>query len=163
MKRTTRLLNSFFALLMILTFSLTRGQSNKEKRTIDLSEITIAKIHEAYQEETFTAESLTRAYVYRITEFDSNINSITHINQEAITRAKALDLEYQQTGKLRPLHGITIVVKDNNNTIGLTTTAGSLALQNYYPEENAYVINKLEEAGAIILAKTNMSEWAFSP
>lgn len=163
MKRTTRLLNNFFALLMIITFGITKGQSNKGKRTIDLSELTIAKIHEAYQEETFTAESLTRAYVYRITEFDSNINSITHINQEAITRAKALDLEYQQTGKLSPLHGIPIVVKDNINTIGLPTTAGSLALQNYYPEENAYVINKLEEAGAIILAKTNMSEWAFSP
>lgn len=152
-----------FVLLMILVLVTIGCQSKKEIQAIDLLELTIAEIHEAYQEEKFTAERLTQAYLDRIAELDSTINSITHINPEAIDKAKALDLEYQKTGKLRPLHGIPIIVKDNINTIGMPTTAGSLALKGYYPEENAFVINKLEDAGAIVIAKSNMSEWAFSP
>jgi len=151
------------ALLIILIVGIIGCQSQKEIEPIDLSELTITKIHEAFKGERFTGEQLTRAYLNRIAEFDGGINSISTINPEAISIAKQLDLEYQKTGILRPLHGIPIIIKDNINTSGLPTTAGALALKDFIPEENAFVINKLVKAGAIILAKSNMAEWAFSP
>ncbi len=130
---------------------------------IDVSELTISEIHKAYQEGTYTSTDLVEAYLTRIQALDSSINSITIVNPDAQSIAKQLDDEYKQTGTLRPLHGIPLIVKDNINTAGLPTTAGALALENYIPEENAFIINKLVEAGAIILAKSNMAEWAFSP
>jgi amidase len=76
--------------------------------------------------------------------------------------AKVEDEAFKKTGKLLPLQGIPIVVKDNYNTKGMPTTGGSLALNDFIPKTNAFVINKLIKAGAIIIAKTNMAEWAFS-
>ena len=85
------------------------------------------------------------------------------MNPRALADADALDAEYARTGKLRPLHGIPIIVKDNYDTAGLQTTGGSLALKHFAPTEDAFMVKKLREAGAIILAKSNMAEWAFSP
>ncbi|QYH40522.1 MULTISPECIES: amidase [Algoriphagus] len=133
------------------------------KKDISLEELTISQIHEAYKNGDYTAEDLVRAYIYRIEENDSAINSISEINPVAIGRARALDAEFAATGNLRPLHGIPVIVKDNINTIGLPTSAGTLALKDFYPETDAFIIQKLEEAGAIVLAKSNMAEWAFSP
>ena len=133
------------------------------KKDISLEELTISQIHEAYKNGDYTAEDLVRAYIYRIEENDSAINSISEINPVAIGRARALDAEFAATGNLRPLHGIPVIVKDNINTIGLPTSAGALALKDFYPETDAFIIQKLEEAGAIVLAKSNMAEWAFSP
>ena len=133
------------------------------KKDISLEELTISQIHEAYRNGDYTAEDLVRAYIYRIEENDSAINSISEINPVAIGRARALDAEFAATGNLRPLHGIPVIVKDNINTIGLPTSAGALALKDFYPETDAFIIQKLEEAGAIVLAKSNMAEWAFSP
>ncbi len=132
-------------------------------KTIDLSELTISEIHKAYQEGDYTSNQLVRAYLERINNLDSTINSITTINSKALAIAKGLDEEYQQTGRLRPLHGIPIIVKDNINTAGLPTTAGALALKDFIPVEDAFIIKRLVEAGAIIIAKSNMAEWAFSP
>jgi Asp-tRNA(Asn)/Glu-tRNA(Gln) amidotransferase A subunit family amidase len=151
------------ALLIILIFGTIGCQNQKEKEPLELNELTIAEIHEAYKKEKFTAEQLTIAYLNRIAKFDGKINSITIINPEAISKAKQLDIEYQQTRVLRPLHGIPIIVKDNINTVGMPTTAGSLALKSYVPDQDAPIIKKLVDAGAIILAKSNMAEWAFSP
>jgi len=130
---------------------------------IDLSELTISAIHKAYQEETFNSYQLVQTYLERIDRLDKSINAITVINPNALSIAKELDKEYQKTGTLRPLHGIPIIVKDNINTKDLLTTAGSLALKEYIPDEDAFIIKKLVNAGAIILAKSNMAEWAFSP
>jgi len=130
---------------------------------IDLSELTISEIHKAYQEGTFNSNQLVQTYLERIEKLDKTINAITIINPNALSIAKELDKEYQKTGTLRPLHGIPIIVKDNINTKDLPTTAGSLALQEYIPIEDAFIIKKLVKAGAIILAKSNMAEWAFSP
>lgn len=150
-------------ILLLLILAGTGCTPGKESLSIDLNELTIAEIHNAYQAGTYTAEDLTRAYLERISEYDSAINSITTVNPDAIAAAQQLDQEFQKTGKLRPLHGIPMIVKDNFNTAGLPTTAGALALKDFIPEEDAPVIRKLREAGAIILAKSNMAEWAFSP
>lgn len=135
----------------------------QEPSSIALEELTISEIHQAFQKGDFTALELTEAYLARIETWDSLTNSISFIHPEARAQAKALDEEFSNTGKLRPLHGIPLIVKDNINTIGLPTTAGSLALADFYPESDAFIIQKLKDAGAIILAKSNMAEWAFSP
>jgi Asp-tRNA(Asn)/Glu-tRNA(Gln) amidotransferase A subunit family amidase len=134
----------------------------KREFQLDLEELSIEKIHELYTSGVLTSESLVNAYLARIDSVNPKINALTTINPKAIEIAKALDAEYKKTGILRPLHGIPMIVKDNINTIGMPTAAGSLALADFYPETDAFIIKKLEEAGVIILAKSNMAEWAFS-
>jgi Asp-tRNA(Asn)/Glu-tRNA(Gln) amidotransferase A subunit family amidase len=85
------------------------------------------------------------------------------VNPDARQRADYLDRLFSQTKMLRPLHGIPVIVKDNYETEDMQTTAGSLALKGFIPPDDAYQVRKLREAGAIILAKSNMAEWAFSP
>ena len=138
-------------------------QPPSQNRPIDITELTIAEIQKAYVDGTLTSEQLVAAYLERINQFDGQINSITRTNPDALSIAKALDEEYQKTRILRPLHGIPIIVKDNINTKGLPTTAGSLALKDFIPGEDAFIIEKLEKAGAVILAKSNMAEWALTP
>ena len=152
-----------FSVLMTLLLSVNACQEDSRPKDINLEELTIAQIHKAYEEGTYNSQDLVNAYLLAIEEFDPEINAITITNPNALKVAQALDEEYQKTKILRPLHGIPIIVKDNINTVGLPTTAGSFALQDFIPEENAFVINKLVDAGAIILAKSNMAEWAFSP
>ena len=130
---------------------------------IDLVELTIAEIHGNYKNGTYNSEALTSAYLQRINTKDSLINSITYINPNALDIAKKLDEEFKATGQLRPLHGIPMIVKDNFNTVGMPTTAGSLALKDFKPDSNATMVQQLVDAGAIIIAKSNMAEWAFSP
>lgn len=150
----------FFALVFIVVF--VWGCSTPQRKPIDLSELTIAQIHQAYLDGEYTSQDLVSAYIHRIEAYDSSLNAITIINPEALTIAGKLDEEFKKTGKLRPLHGIPMLVKDNINTVGLPTTAGALALKDFIPEEDAFIIQKLVDAGAIIIAKTNMAEWAFS-
>lgn len=151
---------SLFTLVFIVVF--VWGCSTPQRKPIDVSELTIAQIHQAYLDGDYTSEDLVSAYIHRIEAYDSSLNAITIINPEALTIAGKLDEEFKKTGKLRPLHGIPMLVKDNINTIGLPTTAGALALKDFIPEEDAFIIQKLVDAGAIIIAKTNMAEWAFS-
>lgn len=129
---------------------------------MDLEDLSISKIHEMYASGALTSERLINAYLARIESVNPKINALTLINPKALEIARELDEEYEKTGILRPLHGIPLIVKDNINTVGMPTTAGSLALADFYPETDAFIIKKLEEAGVIILAKSNMAEWAFS-
>ncbi len=145
-----------------LVFLLIMAGCQKQK-AINVNELTISKIHKAYREGRYNSEQLVAAYLARIKKYNGKINAITTINPRAMAIAKAEDEDYKKTGKLLPLQGIPIVVKDNYNTKGMPTTGGSLALKNFIPKQNAFVINKLIKAGAIIIAKTNMAEWAFSP
>ena len=130
-----------------------------------LVETTISDIHRAFRAGTLTSEQLVKAYLERIQTYDkpTKLNSIILVNPEAIATARALDAAFRKTGKLRPLHGIPVIVKDNFNTKGLQTTGGSVALKGFEPTEDAWQVRKLREAGAIILAKSNMAEWAFTP
>ncbi|WP_018478504.1 amidase family protein [Pontibacter roseus] len=131
----------------------------------EVEEATIADIHQAFREGSCTCEQLVTTYLQRIEQYDkpTKLNAIVVTNQEAIAAAKALDQEYGKTKRLRQLHCIPLIVKDNYNTIGLQTAAGSLAMKGFIPEEDAYQVRVLKEAGAIVLAKSNMAEWAFSP
>ena len=129
-----------------------------------IEEATIADIHAAFENGTLTAEKLVNLYIERIHQYDqsSGLNSIVLVNPKALEIAKKLDQEFKETGKLRALHGIPIIVKDNYNTKGLQTTAGSAALAGFEPEEDAFQVKAIKKAGAIVLAKSNMAEWAFS-
>ncbi|MDW7761323.1 MAG: amidase family protein [Acidobacteriota bacterium] len=138
-------------------------RSPKPAAPIELSELTVARIHAAYENGEYGSKELVRAYLDRIAKLNDRINALTTINPEALSIAEKLDKEFAATGRLRPLHGIPLIVKDNINTHGLPTTAGALALADFVPQEDAFIIQRLVEAGAIILAKSNMAEWAFSP
>lgn len=152
-----------FQLVSIAILLLSACSPASQEKEINLDELTISGIHRAYENGDYNSRQLVEAYLGRIRKLDHTINSITTINPDAVKRAVELDREYSETGILKPLHGIPLVVKDNINTAGMPTTAGSLALKDFIPEEDAFIIRKLVEAGAVIIAKSNMAEWAFSP
>ncbi len=132
------------------------------KAPIDITNMDLNNLNEALDLEIITSEELVNLYLDRINEYDKNYHSIIIINKDALIQAKKLDQE-RKKGKVRSLlHGIPIIVKDNIDVKGLPTTAGAKALSDNYPKYNAFVIQKLIDAGAIILAKANMSEFAFS-
>ena len=129
-----------------------------------LEETTINALQEAMQSGQYTARTITEMYLERIKALDQNgptLRSVIEINPEALTIADQLDQERQQ-GKVRgPLHGIPVMLKDNIDTQDrMQTSAGSLALTDSKVPQDAWVAQQLREAGAVILAKTNLSEWA---
>jgi len=140
-------------------------EEKSKKEVFVIEEATIAEIHKAFRKGQLTSRQLVDFYLERIENYDqsSGLNSIVVVNPDAQKRADYLDKTYSQTKKLRPLHGIPIIVKDNYETKDMQTTAGSLAFKGFIPPADAYQVKKLREAGAIILAKSNMAEWAFSP
>jgi Asp-tRNA(Asn)/Glu-tRNA(Gln) amidotransferase A subunit family amidase len=137
----------------------------KAKADFAVEEATIADIHNAIKKGHLTFRQLVDLYLERINTYDqqTRLNSIVVVNPDAQKKADELDELFSRTKKLRPLHGIPIIVKDNYETKDMQTAAGSLALKGFIPPEDAYQVRKLREAGAIILAKSNMAEWAFSP
>ena len=153
---------NIITIFAILFFCISTCKKSNQQKYLNIEELTISDIHKAYEEGKYNSHDLVRAYISAINNADHKINAITIINPNAENSARSLDDEYQKTKVLRPLHGIPIIVKDNINTSGLPTTAGAFALKDFIPEEDAFVIQKLIEAGAIILAKSNMAEWAFS-
>ena len=124
----------------------------------------IKKIHALYLNGTLTAEQLVKQYLERIEQYDRGsfgIKSIIELNPDAIIVARQLDEYYQKNGFKGALHGIPVLVKDNIDTADrMMTTAGSLALLDNYAAQDASVIHNIRQAGAIILGKTNLSEWA---
>jgi amidase len=130
----------------------------------ELDELTIADLQEGLKSGKFTARSLTEKYLARIDAVDKKgpaVNSVIEVNPDALALAHALDKERKDKGPRGPLHGIPILVKDNIDTADhMATTAGSLALVGARPPEDAFVVRRLREAGAVILGKTNLSEWA---
>lgn len=130
----------------------------------ELDEVTIAELQSGMSSGKYTAHSLTRKYLDRIEDIDKHgpaINSVLEISPDALAIAIQLDRE-RKAGRVRgPLHGIPVLIKDNIDTHDqMTTTAGSLALGGSIPLQDSYVAKKLRDAGAVILGKTNLSEWA---
>ncbi len=140
-------------------------QSGERGNRFSVVEASISEIHDAMRAGVITSRQLVNIYLERIKVYDQStqLNAIVIINPNAKKRAKELDKEFRKTGILRPLHGIPLIVKDNYDTKDLQTSGGSLALKGSIPPDDAYQVRVLREAGAIVLAKSNMAEWAFSP
>lgn len=129
---------------------------------LDLEKATILDLQEAF-DAGLTSEKVVQAYLKRISAYDQDgpkINAILHLNKHALEQARQLDAERKANGPRSPLHGVPILVKDNFDTYDMPTTGGSLALKDSTPLYDAFTIRKLREAGAIILAKTNLDEFA---
>ncbi len=131
---------------------------------MQLEEVTISELQEEMARGNITARQLTEMYIERIQTLDQHgptLKSVVEINPDALDIAQQLDQERAANGPRGPLHGIPILLKDNIATLDkMHTTAGSLALLNARPPRDAFVAHKLREAGAVILGKTNLSEWA---
>ena len=130
-----------------------------------LVEATIAELQESLRTGDFTCRDVVRGYLDRIAAYDqpNGINAITEINPNALRRADEIDSALAKGIEMPPLFCAPLLVKDNFDTADMVTTGGSIALRNSVPEDDAFMIRKLRDAGAIVLAKTNMAEWAFSP
>src|SRR5579872_3542703 len=131
-----------------------------------IEETTIAQIHAAMREHRLTCHALVDAYLRRIDAYDKNgpaLNAIVVVNPDAVKQADELDRRYAQSGLVGPLHCVPAIVKDNFETIGLQSAAGSLAMQGFVSSKDAFLVKRIKDAGAIVLAKSNMAEWAFSP
>src|SRR3984957_16402437 len=129
-----------------------------------VEEATIDDIHAAYRDRRATALSVTRAHLDRIAAYDRKgpvLGAVIVTNSHALAEAAALDAHFAKTGTMvGPLHGIPVLVKDNYDVAGLQTTAGSSALMGWVPPRDSTAVRALRTAGAVILAKTTMSEWA---
>lgn len=144
----------FLILIPFNVFALT-------KAPIDITKETVASLSKSLDEEIITSEELINIYLERIKKYNDQYNALITINENAINEAKELDEERQNGNIKSAIHGIPIIVKDNIDVLGTATTAGSKALSDNYPNEDALIIQKLKEAGAIIIAKANMSKFAF--
>lgn len=152
----------FFALLSIASAS--GGQSTrKNAEPFQIMETSIDQIHAAYKAGTLTSHELVQQYLDRIDAYDKrgpNINSIITLNPQALAEADTLDVAYKASGLVGPLHGIPVVVKDEIDAAGMPTTLGTVVFKDYRPPKDAFVVEKLRKAGAIILGKSTLSEYA---
>jgi len=135
-----------------------------EVKPFELDEITISDLQDGMKSGKFTARSLVEKYTSRINDVDKSgpaVNAVIELNPDALTIADALDRERKAKGARGPLHGVPVLIKDNIDTADkMMTTAGSLALVGSKPPKDSFVAQKLRAAGAVILGKTNLSEWA---
>lgn len=124
-------------------------------------EATIEDIHNAYKSGELTCRRLVQMYLDRIEAFDKKgpaINAIITINPEALKEADRLDAAYKASGPVGPLHGISVIFKDQADVKGMPTTLGSVLFKDYYPDRDSFVAEKLRNAGAVILAKATLGE-----
>lgn len=159
----------WFGLLVLGWFgpAVLGAQSAAEK--FNVVGTTIEETQRAIREGRTTCRAVVEAYLKRIAAYDQNpidglrLNAIVTVTPEALKDADECDRRFRDSHALLPLAGIALLMKDNYDTSGLQTTGGSLAMKGFVPEVDATMVAKLRAAGAIILAKTNMAEWAFSP
>lgn len=151
--------------VLVLALAATGGSPRAQQApaAFDVFEKSIAELQEALTRGQVTSRQLVDAYLARIAAYDQQgpaINAIVTFNPEARAEADALDAERRTRGPRGPLHGIPVVVKDNYETKGMVTAAGSIALAANRPDRDAFLVKKLRDAGAIVIAKTNMHELA---
>ena len=135
-----------------------------EVKPFELDELTLSALQDGMKSGKYTARALAEKYLARIGDIDTGgpaLNSVIELNPEALAIADSLDAERQSQGTRGPLHGIPVLIKDNIGTADhMMTTAGSLALLGFTPAKDSGVARRLRESGALILGKTNLSEWA---
>jgi len=145
----------FVFLLLIFTFN-SHAEFNEK--------MTINDIHQQIKAHKLSSEQLVTFYLARIKKFDDNgmtLNSVVQLNKSALKQAKSLDQYFKKHGFKGKLHGIPVLLKDNiDTTDGMANTGGSTALANNFPNDDAFLVKQLKDAGAIILGKANLSEWA---
>jgi amidase len=149
--------------LHVVSLVLFLGAGGAAAEALELSTATIADINAAFDAGTLTSEKLVGLCLARIAAYDEagpKLNAVLALNPKAIDEARALDRERKAKGRRSPLHGIPVVLKDNIDTRDLPTTAGSFVLAGSHPPDDAFIVRKFREAGAIVLAKLNMSELA---
>ncbi|MGE3332345.1 MAG: amidase family protein [Rhodospirillaceae bacterium] len=132
-------------------------------KTVPFDQLTIADINAAFDAGTLTSEKLLQLTLARIAAYDDKgpaLNALMAVNPKALEQARALDAERKAKGPRSPMHGIPVVLKDNFDTVEMPTTGGSILLEGNIPPDDAYMVKRLREAGAIILAKANLSEFA---
>src|SRR5436190_8097965 len=154
------------AAVLLLSTPLLAQQAPPPPAGFRVEETTIAQVREAMRAGRLSCRALVDAYLRRIDAYDKNgpaINAIVQINPEAQKEADELDRRYAQSGPVGPLHCVPAIVKDNFETIGLQSAAGSLSLKGFVSDKNAFLVRRIKAAGAIVLAKSNMAEFAFSP
>src|SRR6202011_6132062 len=150
-------------ILLVLALLFVPVANCSPDRSFHLLETSIADIHKAMQAGTLTCHDLVQQYLDRISAYDQQgptLKSMLYINPQSLQQADAMDQEFKRTHKLKPLGCIPIVLKDNFDTADMPTTAGSLTLKGAQPEKDAFAVERLREAGALILGKANMSEFA---
>ncbi len=157
----------FIACIGFFQFSCETGVENNEyscSETFPYLEMNITELHEGYQDGDFTITEVINAYLERIEAIDKNgpaLNSFIKVNPDALKIAEELDKEMGEEKSAGPLYGVPVVLKDNIDTHDkMPTTAGSRALKDSYPLKDSFVAKKLREAGAVIIGKANLSEWA---
>lgn len=126
----------------------------------NLIETSITDIHAAFSTGDLTARELTEQYIERIKAYDDELNVVITLNDDAVDRAEKLDKKFEKSGPVGPLHGIPIAIKDIINTDDLPTTGGNVLFEDTVPPEDAFIISKIRDAGAIIIAKVNAGEFA---
>src|SRR3984893_17618117 len=142
------------------------GQAQGRKnmgRTFQIVEASIDDVQAAYKSGKMTAHHLVQAYLDRIAAYDKDgpkINAIITLNPHALEEADKLDAAYKRSGFVGPLHGIPVLVKDEIDAAGMPTTLGTLGFKDYRPPRDAFAVGQLRKAGAIILGKTTLSEYA---
>jgi amidase len=154
------------ALVLAAAQSLAGQASPPVAPTFRVEETTIAEVHAAMRAGTLTCRGLVEQYLRRIDAYDKNgpaLNALVVVNPTVLRVADSLDARFRREGITGPLHCIPVIVKDNFETVDLPTTAGSLSLQGFVSNKDAFQVRRLREAGAIVLAKSNMAEFAFSP
>ena len=145
--------------LAALTLALSFGAS----ANMNAEELTIAQLHQAVKEKKTTFKQTMQNYLNAIAQSDqqgSKLNSIISLNDKALAEAEAADTAFSKTGQLKPLQGVPVLLKDNVDTAGLLTTGASISLKDNVPAQNAFIAQKLKDAGAIVIAKTNLHEFA---
>ena len=155
----------FSMITRALTLTLALQSSAQKPAAFAIDETTIAQTQAAIRAGRLTCRQVTEMYLRRIKAYDqtTRLNTVVTLNPNVLEDADRLDREFRQTNTLRPLGCIAMAIKDNYDTQGLQTTGGSLAMKGVVPTTDAFMVKRLREAGALILFKSNMAEWAFSP
>jgi amidase len=166
MARVGWLLSSIFCLLHFAQIPALAMAEDQEPAKFRIEEATIAQVHAAMRAKQLTCHDLVDQYLKRIDAYDKKdpaLNAIVQINPDALREADGLDRRFAVSGLTGPLHCVPTIVKDNFETVGLQSADGSLSLKGFVSNKDSFLVKRIKAAGAIVIAKSNMAEFAFSP